>query len=123
MTRPVGHPTDYKPEYCEKVIKLLNKGYSIAELARYFKVAIQTIYNWQDKHPEFLEAIKKGVGFSQGWWEKHGRQNIHNKDFNSTLWYMNMKNRFGWKDKAETTHNVKVTEQTEEKIRNAHTKY
>ena len=38
---------------------------------------------------------------------KQGRKNLENKEFNSTLWYMNMKNRFGWKDRNDLTTNDK----------------
>jgi hypothetical protein len=34
----------------------------------------------------------------------NGRKNIANKGFNSVLWYMNMKNRFGWADTQSIEH-------------------
>ena len=52
-------------------------------------------------------AVKKGEQLSQAWWLNIARENIISKyqgdNINATLWYMNMKNRFGWKDKQETS--------------------
>jgi len=112
MTK-AGGPTKYKTEYCDQVIELMYKGHSIEEVAYFLKVDKKTIYNWKDAHEEFFHALKKGADFSEGWWKLKGTQNIENKDFNSTLWYMNMKNRFGWKDKIENTHDVTVNEHIE----------
>jgi transposase len=99
--KKVGRPSGYKPEYCQTVLKEMRDGASIEEVAYELKVFKSTLYSWMDNYPEFSDAIKNGVEFSEGWWRKEGRKNIRNKDFNSTLWYMNMKNRFGWKDKTE----------------------
>lgn len=103
---PGGRPTDYKPEFCDLVIPLLKQGMSIAEIGLELDIGYSTIYRWMDEHEEFREAIKSGREFSQGWWEKQGRVALREKEFSPTLWYMNMKNRFGWKDKQETEHNV-----------------
>lgn len=99
--RPVGRPGEYRKELCEEVIPLLKKGMSIEELGYELDVGYSTLYAWMDKYPEFKEAINRGREFSQGWWMKQGRENIDNKEFHATLWYMNMKNRFQWRDKPK----------------------
>lgn len=69
---------------------------------------------WLQDETEFSQTIKQGRLLSQVWWEKKGRKHIMDettlalkdgkpviKKLNTVLWYMNMKNRFGWKDKVE----------------------
>lgn len=65
---------------------------------------------WMKDYPEFSETINRGKMLSAAWWQCQGRKNLQNKEFSPTLWYMNMKNRFGWADKTEnkTEHSVKV---------------
>ncbi len=106
---PAGQPTNYKPEYCDQAIELLKQGASIEELSLEFDVGYSTIYGWMDANPEFSEAIKKGREYSQAWWMRRGRTDLENDKFSATLWYMNMKNRFGWADKKEVTNTVTVT--------------
>jgi len=104
-----GRPTLYHPEYCDLVIQFMKEGRSKKAVAAILEVHIDTIYEWEKVHPEFSDALKKAVGFSEAWWEEEGRTNLKNKEFNATLWYMNMKNRFKWSDKVEThsTHVIK----------------
>ncbi len=54
---------------------------------------------WMKEEEDFWETIKKGRLFSEVWWEKQGRMNLSNKNFKTTLWYVNMRNRFGWSNK------------------------
>jgi hypothetical protein len=65
-------------------------------------------YSWDlwdrflEDHEEFSETIKTGRLLSEAFFKKIGRKNLENREFNYTGWYMQMKNRFGWKDKQET---------------------
>lgn len=121
MTNPVGHPTHYTPEICEKFIKYFRKGWSIEEICLELNVSVQTYYNWKAKYPEFFEAIKTGEFFSKGNWMKKGRKSLRDKDFSYTGWYMNMKNRFGWTDKQEVKTDIEIS--VPEEIQKARKEY
>lgn len=56
---------------------------------------------WMNEEPEFWETIKGGRKLAEAWWNRNGRKNLQNKDFNYTGWYMQMKNRFGWSDRVQ----------------------
>lgn len=103
---PAGRPDHYKEWMGDKLIELMKEGASRTEVAAELGLADRmTIIEYGNKYPEFLSAIKKGELLSQAWWEKEGRKALRDKEFSYTGWYMNMKNRFGWADKQETTNN------------------
>ncbi len=58
--RPVGRPTDYRPEYCQKAIDLCERGATDDEIAECFDVSTRTIFRWKAEHPEFCQAIRAG---------------------------------------------------------------
>jgi hypothetical protein len=55
-----GRPTKYKPEYDEQVYKLCLLGAKDTEIADFFEVNEDTIYEWKKVHPSFSEAIANG---------------------------------------------------------------
>lgn len=107
-----GRPTKYRPEMCSTVVELMSQGASKLEVCGALGVFDQeTLIEWEKKYPDFSEAIKTGVQQSEIWWQRKGRQNVDNKEFNTALWYINMKNRFGWRDKKETTSTITLVQQ------------
>jgi hypothetical protein len=57
---PAGRPTLYRDDHPERARKLALLGMTDEEIAESFGISHQTFYNWQDAHPEFLEAINAG---------------------------------------------------------------
>lgn len=55
-----GRPTKYKPEYAEQAHKLCLLGHTNEELAKFFEVDTDTIYQWRKDFPEFSEAVLRG---------------------------------------------------------------
>lgn len=85
------------------ILDLYSEGASDVEIKAYLIKKYNTFSQdlWERlliDNDIFSITIKKGRTLAQSWWEEKGRKNIKDKDFNSTLWYMNMKNRYGWSD-------------------------
>jgi hypothetical protein len=100
-TNPVGRPTNYSPEICERAELLLREGLSIEELGLELNTGYTTLYTWMNTHPDFRQAIERGREFSKGWWIKKGRTGLHDKTLNSQLYQLNMRNRFDWDKKDD----------------------
>lgn len=98
----VGRPPKYDPKYHPNaLITLMKEGASLAEVAAELEISRETLNEWSKIYEDFSDAKKRGIELSESWWMGKGRKNLENPKFQSTLWYMNMKNRFGWKDKQE----------------------
>jgi len=89
------------------VIKLAGEGASDVELRVFLGISKELWYRFIEEEPKFRETIKKAKELCEAWWVKNGRTSLRDGKFNSTLWYMNMKNRFGWADKREVQHDTK----------------
>jgi hypothetical protein len=59
-TRTRGRPSLYREEYAEQGRKLCLLGATDKEVADFWGVSVQTYYDWQKAHPEFLESITSG---------------------------------------------------------------
>jgi hypothetical protein len=55
-----GRPSGYKPEYAVQAEKLCALGATDLEVADFFGIAVATVSNWKNEHPDFLEALKSG---------------------------------------------------------------
>ena len=100
---PAGRPTKYRPEFPDRVRAYLADGYSQTACAGKLGISHETFIVWKKEIPEFSEAIKEGEAASQSWWEDRGRDAVTNGEFNPTVWWRNMQNRFGWREKTEVT--------------------
>ena len=114
-----GRPSEFKAKYDHAtIISLMSEGAGKIEVCAALNICYDTLLAWSDPehdtfHKEFLESIKKGELLSQAWWEKKGREKLEEPKFNSTLWFMNVKNRFrkspvSWSDKTELEHSGEV---------------
>jgi hypothetical protein len=122
-SKAIGRPTEYKQEYCEMLINHMEQGLSFESFAGLIGVWKQTLYNWTEQFPEFLDAKRVGTDKSRLWWERTGHAGMFmgGKDnpFNSTIWVFSMKNRFNWKDKTEVTEKPLKTMSKEELLKEA----
>jgi hypothetical protein len=83
------------------------------------------LYN-DPESSEFREIVDFGRMLSKAWWMTQARTNLHDRKFNANLWYMVMKNQFGWSEKSTTTNKTAETMTTDEldaKVRKAVEKF
>ena len=104
--RPVGRPSLYDPEYCEKVRELGRLGKSVEQMAYHFNIGLRTIYQWRDAHEEFAHALEDAKGFEQAWWEEQAAaymvENKESDKLNASLWSRSMAARFPKKYREST---------------------
>lgn len=101
----------------KKVLALYYQGGSDIEVMCMLNISRDLWYRWLKEEPHFSDTIKKGRDLCEAWWKGVGRTNLHDKQFSYVGWYMQMKNRFGWKDKTEVENKNVELKLTEEETR------
>lgn len=108
---PGGRPTDYRPEYCQKMVDFFDRDYtqekhgkieacdfpSIAGFARKLKVTKQTLYNWGEKHPPFFDVLEQCRGIQEDILISNALKGSYSAPFTQFL----LKNTHGFKDKQD----------------------
>ncbi len=98
-------PTDYREEFCEKVIEVLSQGRSIYSFAAEIGVCRQTVYTWAERNPAFDRALKAAKAASAAWWEGRALGVAGNQDDKGhpTMVIFGLKNRASdeWRDRTE----------------------
>ena len=56
----VGRPPKYHPSFGPRIVAHMSKGFSLTAAAAKCDIHRQTVYDWENKHPEFSDAIKLG---------------------------------------------------------------
>lgn len=103
----MARPSDYDPAYCDLLQAHFADGFSFESFGGVVGVSKQTLYNWLDKHPEFLDAKKRYETASQLAWEKRLHALATSGDGNATAIIFGLKNRA-----PESWRDVKATEIT-----------
>lgn len=107
MAHPGGRPlkdlSELPKDWQERVITEMAEGASLDEIKAILNISNDLHTRWMKDEPEFSETIKEGMKLCKAWWQRQGRTNLKDKSFSATLWYMNMKNRFGWRDNVDHT--------------------
>lgn len=85
----------------DKILDLYAEGMSDYEVMTEMTLHFETFKRLLTD-PEFNEVVGMGRQKSRAWWERAGRVNLQNRDFNATLWKINVQNRLGWSDKTST---------------------
>lgn len=93
--RPIGRPSKYKPEYCERVVEMAREtGAGPAEYAAEFDVDRASMYRWAEEHEEFRTALTRAKIQEQAWWERAGKTGLFADKFNALVWKTSVQARF-----------------------------
>ena len=106
----MARPSKYDPAYCETVVELGKAGKSLAQMCAHFDISWQTIDNWAEAHPEFLEALSRAKVHAQSWWEDQGVLGMTADKFNAAVWKKSMEARFrdDYTERQEIDHSGQV---------------
>lgn len=110
-SNPVGRPTVYKPEYCEMLIEHMRNGASFDTFGVVIGVSKDTLYDWVERHQEFLDAKKVAFDESKKCWENIMYQQATGKiNGSSTALIFALKNRFpkDYRDRTEVKHQAYI---------------
>jgi len=119
-----GTKTIYDPEYHpELLIALFCEGYDIEAFSFAAEINQLTFFRWVKRHEEFKEAYSYAREYAKLWWMNRARMKLEDREFNTTLWSMIMRNRFGFTEhrniKIKGLKNARTSKQLMDCIKNA----
>lgn len=106
---PAGRPTDYTPALGGEILALMAEGLSLTAAAAEVGIHRQRAYEWEERHPEFADAVKLGRAKRQLFLE---RKLIAAKDgpaVTSSIFALKNANPKDWRDKHELEHSGSFT--------------
>jgi hypothetical protein len=95
---------------CGQVVELGRQGKSHAQIAAALDVARKTLYEWQERYPEFSDAITHAKDLAQAWFEDMGQSGLVMPGFNASLWAKQVSCRFreDYTDASKIEHSGNV---------------
>jgi hypothetical protein len=91
-----------EPEWRKLLLGLYDQGAADPEVMRALSLSPRS---WEllidSEDTEFGSMVEFGQLLSQAWWLTQGRINLTTRNFNTSLYSFQMKNRFEWTDKTE----------------------
>jgi hypothetical protein len=116
--RAVGRPrktlNDLPNNWKQLMLASAKNGGGRAEWQAFLGVSNNTWDGWMKNSEEFKVAVEEAKILCQVWWENQGRRLVTGANGNGTIWAINMKNRFGWRYKANTSSDIENPTQTNE---------
>ena len=105
MSKKLGRPTLYKPEYDEMLKDHMSEGFTYESFAGLIRVNQDTIYEWEKVYPSFSEAKKIARSLQLYANEKILADIVKGKirNANVTGHIFKMKNCHKWTDRIEQT--------------------
>ncbi|WP_445215479.1 hypothetical protein ACKWRH_23660 [Bradyrhizobium sp. Pa8] len=113
-----GRPSEYRPEYCQLVIEAMGTGISVGAFAGVVGVAVDTVYEWMKRHPEFSEAVSRARGKQLLAWEQKLIRSKKGAETMASIFALKNIAPATWRDvrNVQHDHNVKVEQLTDAQL-------
>lgn len=121
----MARPTKYKTAYCDRLLKHMADGGSVAQFCAEIGISRSTFYEWTDTQPVFSDTFTRAKVKCEAYWESKLQEAMFTRDANAPLVKFYMVNRFeGWNDRQGIDHTssdrsmtpVKLEELTDEQL-------
>lgn len=102
--KPKFHTKEEIEEIADGLPDRFVNGESVIEVCADLGIGRATFYRWLQDYPYFAEQYELGKTFSEAWWVRQGRKTCQGDGdvkVSEKIWYSNMKNRFGWRDRTD----------------------
>jgi hypothetical protein len=103
-----GRPTKYRAEIGEQIADAMAEGLSLEAAAAACGVSPRVVFNWQRRHPAFLQAVERGRAQSLLFWERRAIALAAGAGGNANIVSLGLKNRSraasGWHDSQRLEH-------------------
>ena len=104
-----GRPSEYRPEYCERVIELGKEGKLPAQMAAAIDVTKVTLHEWARVHPEFSYAFDQARGHAEAWHlEKATETAIGSRGGNAPMAKFLLSAAFGYRETSGVEHSGEI---------------
>lgn len=99
-----GRPSGYTEDRCREVMDLMAEGLSLTAAMAELGFHRQTAYDWQEKFPEFSDAVKVGQAKRQLFLERRLFKADVGPVVTSTIFALKNTGTGDWRDKQELDH-------------------
>lgn len=93
-------------DWVQKLVEIYSSGGSDEEICAELKITMDQFSALYRTDADFKKLVDIGRVLSKAWWYRQGRENVSNRNFNSSLYNFQMKNRFGWSERGEPTQGI-----------------
>ena len=101
---PAGRPTDYRPEYGERILELMSSGLSLTAAAAELNIHRQRAYEWMDRHPEFADAVNLARSKRTLFLERRLLAAAEGPVVTSSIFALKNACAYEWREKQEIEH-------------------
>lgn len=102
-----GRPTDYRPEYCEKVIEYGKEGLLPVSMASRLRVTKETLHQWARVHPAFSDAFNEARIHCESFHMERAVQTAHGERAgNAPMTKFILSAAFGYREASESVNTM-----------------